>query len=430
MFLVLGDCKFMKTAKLCICSTIIFALFLFLNKNIYTIVVHAETQNGIVSGNSLEYYGAKGDGVSDDTIAINNALSACAGSTLYIPSGTYMISGQISIPSNTRIIGTSDNSIFMAVERMPVGSDLFIIRNARNISIQNISISGNILKNSRQNGHSDKDGIHLLDIWNSSSIDIKGCNFLDNVYAAIRLIQTNSSINVDKCNFINIDCGIAALGDGNIDQLTVSNSLFDGHENSEPITLYGSNTSKYTNINILYNTMKNKTYGTSICFARGTFNNLSIIGNKLYDNAVGIYISNATNVDIGDNIIDFSGLINKTGGAGIAIVNCSSISIHDNNISKIRQQGLLLRDCSSTTVTNNKITDCGYLTNDYHALDLRGKCTDMIILGNSFTRNDLSLSDCFLAVNCSGSLKIIDNKFVNCKINIYGDTSDLTVSGK
>jgi Pectate lyase superfamily protein len=45
-------------------------------------------------------YGAKGDGVADDTAAFQAAVNA---DDVLIPSGTYKISGQVLVPSNRNI---------------------------------------------------------------------------------------------------------------------------------------------------------------------------------------------------------------------------------------------------------------------------------------------------------------------------------------
>lgn len=51
---------------------------------------------------SARWYGAKGDGITDDYSALTNALAvaAAAGETLFLPAGTYLISKTITLPAN------------------------------------------------------------------------------------------------------------------------------------------------------------------------------------------------------------------------------------------------------------------------------------------------------------------------------------------
>jgi hypothetical protein len=59
-----------------------------------------------------EQHGAKGDGTTDDTAAMQAALNAAAGSTLWLPAGkTYNIGQTIAVPSNTTVIGAGKSSI-------------------------------------------------------------------------------------------------------------------------------------------------------------------------------------------------------------------------------------------------------------------------------------------------------------------------------
>jgi hypothetical protein len=50
---------------------------------------------------SVMDFGAKGDGVTDDTTAIQNAISASAGRTLWFPAGSYKLTSAITVPFNT-----------------------------------------------------------------------------------------------------------------------------------------------------------------------------------------------------------------------------------------------------------------------------------------------------------------------------------------
>lgn len=71
----------------------------------------------------VKLYGAKGDGVTDDTVDIQNAVNAVAGSgiSLFMSAGTYKVTSPITVPSNTTIIGTPNTTISAT---LPVGSFL------------------------------------------------------------------------------------------------------------------------------------------------------------------------------------------------------------------------------------------------------------------------------------------------------------------
>lgn len=61
---------------------------------------------------NLKSYGAVGNGITDDTAAIQQALTDAAGKTLIIPEGTYLFSKTLFIKSGTKIIGSGVNSKF------------------------------------------------------------------------------------------------------------------------------------------------------------------------------------------------------------------------------------------------------------------------------------------------------------------------------
>lgn len=56
-------------------------------------------------------YSATGDGITDDTTAIQNALTAAGnagGGTVFLPTGEYKISGTLSVPANVELRGTNE----------------------------------------------------------------------------------------------------------------------------------------------------------------------------------------------------------------------------------------------------------------------------------------------------------------------------------
>ena len=59
---------------------------------------------------NVKTYGAQGNGTTDDTAAIQSALTAASGNTLFFPMGRYLVSGQLFVPSGTRLLGCGGTS--------------------------------------------------------------------------------------------------------------------------------------------------------------------------------------------------------------------------------------------------------------------------------------------------------------------------------
>lgn len=91
-------------------------------------------------------YGATGNGVTDDTTAICNAMSAAAsnpGSTVYFPEGTYLISYYLQPPSDTLIDGAG--SALTTLLAHPTASFTWFFRNSNihNMQIRNMKLDRN-----------------------------------------------------------------------------------------------------------------------------------------------------------------------------------------------------------------------------------------------------------------------------------------------
>lgn len=69
----------------------------------------SEIDGNIVDVNNVKYYGAVGDGITDDTEAINQAISEV--STIIFPDGTYLYSGRIRLTRTKSLIGIGQPQI-------------------------------------------------------------------------------------------------------------------------------------------------------------------------------------------------------------------------------------------------------------------------------------------------------------------------------
>ena len=335
-----------------------------------------------ISNNSVDLYqyGAYGDGVTDDTNYIKNAFDSGV-STIHASDGNYLMSSGISISSNISFIGTNSNkSIFIACEGYTTGTHMFETRNKENITLKNIGISGNSEVNVRGDDYHTEDGIQLLNFWESNNIDVENCNFKDNIYTAIRLIG-GENITVNNSTFSNVDCGVISIGSEGIHGLNITNNKFDGHEYSEPISLYTDNAS-YSDIIISGNIMSNKIYGIAIYFSgrENEFENVTISNNTIENCATGISINNIKgNTEILNNTIK-----STASGSGAAFKNCDNLFIENLSISNVKQHGLLLKDCTNSSIANVNVNGFAIGNPDFSGIYLDGNGNGTKISGNIY----------------------------------------------
>jgi len=92
---------------------------------------------------SVKDFGAKGDGVTDDTTAFKNAVAHCAGNSIYIPFGTYVISDTINI-SNVHLFGDGISRLDSSANIILSGTfnKTAFYSNSR-FTIEGFSITGN-----------------------------------------------------------------------------------------------------------------------------------------------------------------------------------------------------------------------------------------------------------------------------------------------
>lgn len=87
---------------------------------------------------SVKDFGAVGDGVADDTAAIQaaiNAASAANGGIVYVPAGTYSVKALL-MKSNVSIFGAGDCSVLSLAEGQ------YMLANSENVECSNVTIHG------------------------------------------------------------------------------------------------------------------------------------------------------------------------------------------------------------------------------------------------------------------------------------------------
>lgn len=105
---------------------------------------------------NVKSFGAKGDGTTDDTVTIQNAINAMkADSALYFPSGDYLISGLYVNTTQIRKRGLTffgDGESSKLILKDSSNTDVLIIDNCPNFTVSSIGVEGNKSKNQKGNG--------------------------------------------------------------------------------------------------------------------------------------------------------------------------------------------------------------------------------------------------------------------------------------
>ena len=196
-----------------------------------------------------QMYGAKADGVTNDTTAVQSAINS--GKPVYFPKGHYRVNN-VSIPSNSKLYGQSNLSI-LEIINPATNSTVLRIGNIQVLGNTNIIISNLVLRGSETFGD-DKSGVSLLDIWGGVNVDIQNVIFQNNMYGASRLINGCKNIHYTNCRFEACDIGIMSIGSIVSNDVTVRNCFFTSlssfnsftNVHSEQISIYSNVTAGIT----------------------------------------------------------------------------------------------------------------------------------------------------------------------------------------
>ncbi|MCK9412543.1 MAG: right-handed parallel beta-helix repeat-containing protein [Prolixibacteraceae bacterium] len=309
--------------------------------------------------------GAKGDGVTDDTAALQAAVDQIGGTndTVFVSNGTYMIhpSVHLNLKSNMTL-KMANGAVLKAI---PVSSDGYAVVNLSNI--QNVTIIGGKVEGERGghtgaavagDGHGHGFTILGTDNIMVKDLTVKNC-WGDGIYVGKGTVMTK---NVTIDNVISDNNRRQGMSVVMVDGMVVKNSVFKNTNGTDP----------QAGIDLEPN-------------LGNTVNNVKILNCQVIDNAhAGIVLwvsSGFTNTYVTNVTIDGCTVDRNMQSAGIVAVTRSPTNITNNKVRNNAHYGLVI-ESSNGAITGNTITD-----NGRWGIELRAVAHGNNVTGNTVLRN-------------------------------------------
>lgn len=341
---------------------------------------------------NVRWFGAKGDGVTDDTTAIINALAALtSGGSLYFPSGTYIYNQATGQPdtivsSNIEIYGDGPKSLFVTAGPGGVTPNSYGNQNTRVFSSYTVARSNITIRDLSFQGF-----VTPIALWDCSNVNIQ--RIQDNG------LQNNASKHMRQETIYLAGCSKVKISD-----CTFTNSMWN-------IYLTSSITKCF-----------------DIIITNNIFEHTATAGNYTAQFPVGTYATGVDRLIWSGNIIKniYSSVDNGDIATGMGYgfyagdAVCGAISIIDNHFifeGRSLKQAIICfgSQCSSFIVQGNTISVSAVATTAPVGIQYNyttGGQSDLIIKGNYFNTANTTGAFCVIggtALACSGKVSICDN---------------------
>jgi hypothetical protein len=364
---------------------------------------------------SVKDFGAKGDGATDDTTAIKNAIAATLtanGGQLYFPSGTYLISDKLTIPSSTQwtISGASRGSVIIKQNTNNTPIFYFTQNNIWGWTIQNLTGTWAV-----QQGYTNTASIMFS--FYAASNDYSWYNFqISNIYCSNGFRTISHAPN-----------SYGAIWGCNINNIVHAGSMTGGCVYLHPTVSIGQ---PNITLNQLYIRADNMDISESCILIEG--------GDSINLNAVEVNVINSGGKALQLN--SSSGTINSfkaeliTYGSGpIAVFNDSQLTINSIKFIGVKiagtsVYGIQTSSASNIVVNNYELTFSPAISGKFYAFSIGNYLSNFKVILNCIS-GLLGIADAYLTnVGSTASAEsIVVSSWQNIGAQINGDT-DLSLS--
>ena len=329
----------------------------------FNVLFSAGATTGPTPWVNVREVGATGDGSTDDTEAFRSALGA-GNRIVYVPTGTYVISSEIAVPS-TITMWLSPGATLLAAVRPWDDTGLFRVTDAQHVTFVGGAIDGQ--KSSNPGGrafgimitHQNASDVRILGttVRDMPGQDESGINGGDGIY-----IGSGRDIEIDHVLLEgNVRQGISITG--SVSDVAITNSVFKSTTGTRPgagvdIEPDPGNHS-LTNIEISGSEFVGNNRGIQLTVnesASASISDVRILGNTVIGNRLeGMLIvggeGRMRGVQIADN--RFAG----NGGSGLYLREWIEAVLHSNRIDSNAGKGLRIeRNGATVVVESNTIT--------------------------------------------------------------------------
>lgn len=335
-----------------------------------------------------EYFGAKGDGITDDLIALRNCF--LGGGNISLTAGkNYFISSSIQVFSNTTVSGNG-----ATVTQTSNASGCFYAVSKQNINFLNVKIQGKGTDSTNNSSAGSSNGIFFS---SCTDFSVKNCK-IKNVSGACILLN-------GVCNNFSIE----------------DNELEGSLRGFAPNLVYQYGMGLWFDSNSIDN-FKIKNNEISFCaigvVGGNNIVNFQVLGNKIHDiiGQHGIYFDTCLNGSISENI-----MWNVNSNAiKIQIANGTStytdnLIISKNNIKKCRN-GINTTNADASVIGFQNVQITGNVIDSQSLTGSNGIQTENLInsiISNNIITNSKNAVYCFSSKN----VKISHNLISNCGDN-------------
>lgn len=390
---------------------------------------------------NVKAYGAIGDGVADDTAAIQAAISANYGKQLHLPAGTYLVSSQLQVDSASGITITGEG-YDSVLKSSAAGTHIILLVQRTGFT----AVNGLRLSNFRIDGNSRGQldagllainnalGFVIEKLWIENGTRVSGSSGVNGISFSAGNTGGTGSIGVIRDCYIRNTSkaainwtseAVAALITGNVIRDIAGNGTAPG------IQVNGGFNGKVIGNHIT------ATEGPGIyASSDGSGNvsrNLIIEGNTVEacgassttqgDGILLTATSSTGRVVIANNVLVDNGT-NTNGGSGVSLTNHDNVVVTGNLARNNRYDGIRVSGCNHLAITGNRCTGNNLAAVSYAGgVQLRGACAHVSVVGNqcsddkgtktqsygiildaSATLTYLTIADNHLAGNATGPL--------------------------